>query len=145
MKINEVSKPTRTNEVSKTKVSEVKKEDSVFMKELEGYHIKEDMKELLEKIDIQAERLSKSLNIKDVLEYKKLISEFLKQAVDTFVKFDRSSQFDARGRHRMYSIIKKVDEEMEGLTKEIIQKEKSNLNIVRKINDIKGMILDIYM
>ncbi|KNF09827.1 hypothetical protein CLPU_2c02790 [Gottschalkia purinilytica] len=119
-----------------------------FLKELEKLDemsTKEKLDVLLGKIDKQAEKLSKNMDIKDLLIYKKLISEFMKESVNSMVKFSKNSFLDRRGRHRVHGIIKKVDEELGNLTEDILSKEKDNIKVLKTLEDIRGLILDIYM
>ncbi|WIV12317.1 YaaR family protein [Proteiniborus sp. MB09-C3] len=150
MKINDVMNKT-TQAIDLPSTQDVKKKDlqrSKFTEELnrvDELTVKERLEKLLERIDKQADRLSKNITIKEVLAYKTLISEFLKESVDSMVKFKKDSFLDGRGRHRVYGIIKKVDEELEGLTKDVLSKEKDNIRILKRLDDIRGLILDIYM
>lgn len=112
---------------------------------LKGLSAKEKLSVLLERIDKQADRLSKNIDIKEVIVYKKLISEFLKESVDSMVKFSKTNFLDRRGRHRVYAIIKRVDTELEELTKDVLNNEKDNIKVVKRLDDIRGLILDIYM
>lgn len=150
MKINEISSKL-THGVDLSNSQELKKKGSYkasFSEELtkaDELTVKERLESLLKKIDKQASRISKNTTIKEVLAYKKLISEFLKESVDAMVKFKKNSFLDSKGRHRIYGIIKRVDEELEGLTKDVLAKEKDNIKILKRLDDIRGLILDIYL
>lgn len=150
MKINDVINKSAQS-IDLLNSHETKKKDihrSRFTEELkraDELTVKERLEKLLEKIDKQADRLSKNVTIKEVLAYKALISEYLKESVDSMVKFKKSSFLDSRGRHRVYGIIKRVDEELEGLTKEVLSKEKDNIKILKRLDDIRGLIMDVYM
>lgn len=150
MKINDVMNKS-THGIDLLNNQDVRRKEvykSRFVEELERADemtAKERLEKLLERIDKQAERLSNNVTIKEVLEYKKLISEFLKESVDSMVKYKKSSFLDSRGRHRVYGIIKRVNEELEGLTKDVLSKEKDNIKILKRLDDIRGLILDIYM
>jgi uncharacterized protein YaaR (DUF327 family) len=52
---------------------------------------------------------------------------------------------DRRGRHRIYTTVKKVNAKLEELTEEILKQEKDNLKIIGRIEDIRGLILDIIL
>ena len=52
---------------------------------------------------------------------------------------------DRRGRHRIYSTVKKINKNLEELTQEILKSEKDHLKILAKIEDIRGLILDIFL
>ncbi len=150
MKINDVmNKSTQTIDLSNTLETKTKgARKTKFTEELkraDELTVKERIENLLERIDKQADRLSKNVTIKEVLAYKTLISEFMKESVDAMVKFNKNSFLDSRGRHRVYGIIKRVDEELEGLTKDVLSKEKDNIKILKRLDDIRGLILDIYL
>jgi len=150
MKINDVMNKSAQG-IDLSNAQDMRKKEvhkSKFTEELERADemtTKERLEKLLERIDKQAERLSKNVTIKEVLEYKKLISEFLRESVDSMVKYKKSSFLDSRGRHRVYGIIKRVNEELEGLTKDVLAKEKDNIKILKRLDDIRGLILDIYL
>lgn len=126
----------------------IKKTNNKFIEEFDKMSelsVKERLDNILSRIDDQANRISKSMNIKEVIVYKKLIKEFLKESVDSMVKFSKKNVLDKRGRHRIYAIIKRVDKDLEDLTKDVLDKEKDNIKILKKLDDIRGLILDIYM
>ena len=108
-------------------------------------NVKERLNNLLSRIDAQWERIKKNIDIKEVMTYKKLISEFLKESVDSMTQFSKKNLLDKRGRHRIYAIIKRVDKELEELTKDVLEKEKDKIKILKRLDDIRGLILDIYM
>ncbi|MFA5523205.1 MAG: YaaR family protein [Tissierellales bacterium] len=150
MKINDVTNKT-SQAIDLLNQHETKRKDfqrSRFREELgraDELTAKERLGKLLEKIDKQSERLSKNVTIKEVLAYKSLISEYLKESVDSMVKFNKSNFLDSRGRHRVYGIIRTVDEELKELTKDVLSKEKDNIKILKRLDDIRGLIMDIYL
>ncbi|NTV89024.1 MAG: YaaR family protein, partial [Clostridiales bacterium] len=74
-----------------------------------------------------------------------LISEFLETAVGNSRKFMKKSLLDRRGRHRVYSIIKKINEEVDQLTQDVMKNESGNIDILRRVDDIRGLILDMIL
>lgn len=98
---------------------------------------------LIEQIALQAEKLSKKVDIRELKAYKRLVSAFLDEAVNNSHKFMKENKLDRRGRHRVYAIIKRINDSLEGLTQEVLKEEKDNLLILQKIDDIRGLILDI--
>lgn len=150
MKINEIlSNPAEKMDLSvKDRNMKSRKINNSFTKELDkmkGLNTKEKLNLLLDKIELQSEKITKNTDIKEVIVYKKLISEYLKESVDNMIKYERDEFLDRRGRHRVYAIIKKVNSELEKLTRDVLKKEKDNLGIVKRLDDIRGLILDIYM
>lgn len=99
---------------------------------------------LMEQITMQGERLYKRRDIKDMKRYRGLIKEFMNEVVTHSHSFSRENFLDRRGRHRVYGIIRLVDENLDQLAQELMKDEKDNLAILNKIGEIRGLLLDIF-
>ncbi|MCH5275825.1 MAG: YaaR family protein [Lachnospiraceae bacterium] len=99
---------------------------------------------LMEEITMQGERLYKRRDVKDMRRYRSLVKEFLNEVITRSHSFSRENFLDKRGRHRVYGIIRLVDENLDELAKELVKDEKDNLAILSKIGEIKGLLLDIF-
>lgn len=115
----------------------------VKLNELEQEHIRTELRALYDKIEVLSNKLSDKLFIEDLIQYKKLAKDFLRIAVNNSHVFYKESSLDRRGRHRIYSLVKKVDKELDELTKEFIDLEKNRLRILSRLNSIQGMLMDI--
>jgi len=71
--------------------------------------------------------------------------EFLDEAVRGSSRFSKESFLDRRGRHRVFATIKIVNEKLEELTREVLSSERDHLAILGKIEDIRGLILDLVL
>lgn len=100
---------------------------------------------LLDEINKQGEKLGAKVDIRDLKLYKQLISEFLHETVNNSHMFFKENMLDRRGRHRVWAVVKKVNEELEKLTQEVLKEEKDNLKILKCMEDIRGLLLDIVM
>ena len=67
----------------------------------------------------------------------------LNEVVNRSHKFSRENFLDRRGRHRVYGIVKLVDKNLDELAGELVKEEKNHLEIVGRIDDIRGLLLDI--
>lgn len=103
------------------------------------------LNKLMSEINRQGEQLAKNMDIKELKQYKKLIAEFMDEVVNSSLKYSKHNQFDRRGRHKVYAIVKKVNAKVEELSREFLKEEKDNIKILESIGTIKGMLLDIYM
>lgn len=137
--------PGTANSVGANKVNEkdAGEFDSKMSEKKSATDIKNKLKGLLERIDVQATRLSKRLSIEDLREYKKLIKEFLDVAVSNSYSFTKERLLDHRGRHRIFGLVKKVNEELESLTGELLKSEKNRIGILSKMDDIRGLLVDV--
>lgn len=100
---------------------------------------------LINKIIAQGSKLSEKIDIGELKTYKKLIAEFLGEAVGNANKFSKQSFLDRRGRHRVYALVRKINNELDLLTRDVLNGEKSKIGILQRLDDIRGLILDIIM
>lgn len=98
---------------------------------------------LMEDITQQGERLKKHRDVKDMRHYRELIKEFMNEIVNRSHKFSRENFLDRRGRHRVYGMIRLVDEKLDLLATELIKDEQDVLLILGNIDEIRGLLLDI--
>ena len=99
---------------------------------------------LMEEITMQGDKLSKRRDVKDMKRYRGLIKEFLNEVVTHSHSFSRENFLDRRGRHRVYGIIRLIDENLDQLAQELMKDEKDHLAILNKIGEIQGLLLDIF-
>lgn len=118
---------------------------SSHLKRQSADNLDEMLKKMAQDIIKQGERLSERIDIAELKVYKRMLSEFLDESVRGFAKFQKESFMDRRGRHRLYATVKRINENLEELTKELLKSEKDHLKIIGKIEDIRGLILDIIL
>ena len=99
---------------------------------------------LMEDITMQGDKLAKKRDIRDMKKYRGLIKDFLNEIVNRSHHFSRENFLDRRGRHRVYGIIRLVDQTLDELAQELVKDEKDNLAILAKIGEIRGLLLDIF-
>lgn len=98
---------------------------------------------MMEDITMQGKKLSKHMDVRDMKHYRKLIQEFMNEIVNRSHKFSRENFLDRRGRHRVYGMIKRVNVALDELAQELMKDEKDHLCILGKIDEIRGLLLDI--
>ena len=98
---------------------------------------------MLEEISSQGKKLVKHMDVKDMKHYRELIKEFMNEIVNRSHKFSRENFLDKKGRHRVYTMIKLVDKNLDELAMELIKDEKDHITILNKIDEIRGLLLDI--
>lgn len=113
------------------------------LKRFEGHSVDERIQILLGQIEEQGYKLGSKVDLRELKIYKRLISEFLDEALNNSQKFSKDSHLDRRGRFKVYATVKKINSEMDNLTKDVLSAEKDNIRILERIEDIRGLILDI--
>ena len=133
------------NQTTETKQAQVSDEDFKFtlMSKIEEDGLAERLDGMMKEIVQQGKKLTKRMDIRDMKHYRTLIKEFLNEVVNRSHKFSRENFLDRRGRHRVYGMIKRVDEALDELASELIQDEKDSIAILDKVDEIRGLLLDI--
>ncbi len=102
---------------------------------------KKDLKGLLDSIRKKGNKIVSTKEHKDVVEYKSLVKEYLKRVLDDTYELDRCSDtFNSR----YYLTVETVDKKLQELTNKVLGNEKDNLSIITTIDEIQGLIVDIY-
>ncbi len=114
-------------------------------KNIKSESVKEELEKIFDKITEQSDKIGDKVYLKDVLEYKKLVKEFLNVATSNSQQFSNESFLDRKGRFRNYSIVKTVDRELDNLTKDFIAGQIDHKRLLERMDSIRGMLLDIMM
>ncbi len=99
---------------------------------------------MMEEIVMQGDKLVKRMDITDMKKYRSLIKDFMNEIVNRSHKFSRENFLDRKGRHRVYGIIRLMDEKLDELATELLKDEKDKLAILARVDEIRGLILDIF-
>ena len=99
---------------------------------------------MMEDITQQGYKLGKRMDIRDMKLYRKLIQEFMNEITTHSHKFSRENFLDKKGRHRVYGIVKQVNQTLDELAAELLKDEKDHITILSKIDEIRGLLLDIF-
>lgn len=110
---------------------------------LEEQGLAERLAVMMGEITEHGKKLGKHMDVRDMKRYRALIKEFMNEIVSRSHEFSRENFLDRKGRHRVYGMVRLVDEKLDELAQELIKDEKDNIAILSKIDEIKGILLDI--
>ena len=103
------------------------------------------IQELKKKIDEQGSRLADRVDVKEFEKYRGFIREFIDEIVSNGYTFSREDAYASRGRHRYIATVRIVDEKLDELGKEVMKEQADKIEILGKIDDIRGLLLDLMM
>jgi uncharacterized protein YaaR (DUF327 family) len=143
VKINQI---TQAQEIQKTQNVQQSSDEFKFvlMSRISEEDLQARLTSLMEEITMQGERISKKKDIKDMRRYRSLIKDFMNEIISRSHSFSRENFLDRKGRHRVYGIIRLIDQNLDDLAQELVKEQKDNITILQKIGDIRGLILDIF-
>lgn len=142
MRVNQIQQTSQVTETTK-----VKEHDDSFkfqlISNIEEGQLQEKLSSLMKDIEEQGEKIAKHMDIRDMKRYRSSVKEFLNEVVSRSHEFSRENFLDKRGRHRVYGIVKLVDKNLDDLASELLKDEKDHIAILNRIDDIRGLLLDI--
>ena len=140
-----VNETTRAQSVDNT--SKVSSGDDSFkftlISNIEEKDLQQKLRTMMEDINEQGEKIARHMDIMDMRRYRELVKGFLNEVVSRSHEFSRENFLDRRGRHRVYGIVKLVDKNLDDLAGELVKDEKDHIAIVSRIDDIRGLLLDV--
>ena len=143
IKVNQINKPMQVEQPVQQQQG-----DGAFkftlVSHIEEQELQVRLTSLMEEITMQGDKLAKHRDIRDMKRYRGLVKDFLNEIINRYHSFSRENFLDRRGRHRVYGIVRLVDEKLDELAQELVKDEKDNLNILSKIGEIRGLLLDIF-
>lgn len=110
---------------------------------IEEQNLQERLNFMMQEIIQHGNKLAKHMDIRDMKTYRQLIKEFMNEIVNRSHKFSRENFLDKRGRHRVYGMVKLIDKTLDDLATELIKDEKDHIAILSRIDEIRGLLLDI--
>ena len=102
---------------------------------------KKDLKDLLESIKKKGTQIVSTKTHNDVVEYKKLVKEYLRKVMDDIYEVEKCSDVFYS---RYYLTVETIDEKLKELTDKILGGEKDNISILTTIDEIQGLMIDVY-
>ena len=143
IKVNQVQQPVQIEQPQ-----QVQEADGTFkftlVSRIEEQDLQNALIQMMEEITRQGDKLAKHRDIKDMRRYRALIKDFMNEIVNRSHAFSRENFLDRKGRHRVYGIIRLIDQNLDELAQELVKDENDNIDILGKIGEIKGLLLDIF-
>lgn len=99
---------------------------------------------LLGNLDEVGQRLAKTFSVYDLLAYKEMLRSFLKESLQQIYELREETGWSRTGRPKLYQRIELLDQEMEELTKIVLEKQKDPVKLLKKLDIIRGLLLDLY-
>lgn len=81
-------------------------------------------------------------NYSDVVNYKKVIKEYLKEIVDYTYSLNKNTSF---WESQYFTTVETINSKLEELTRSVLSEQKDNIDIASSIEGIQGLIIDIYI
>lgn len=105
---------------------------------------KDKLNKLLNQITQQGAKLSQSPTFAELKAYRELVRQFLSESVARMYVLQSQHGWDRHGRHKMYTVIKQIDDNLASLAEDVRIGQERQLAIMEKLDSIRGMLVDLY-
>lgn len=105
----------------------------------------EQLTRLLGDISSAGERVAKSRNLRELARYKMLIKRFLQESVKYGLEMKQSHTWNRYGEGRRLKVVETIDEKLVELAEDLLNEEKATIDLLDKIGEIKGLLINLYM
>ncbi|MFB9273815.1 YaaR family protein [Cohnella cellulosilytica] len=103
----------------------------------------EELQRKLEDIRMQGERLTRSMTIRELVLYRQMVKAFLEDTVRRGIALKETRGWDRRGRGKRYKLLEEVDAMLVGMGEELLQSEEGRIDLLQKVGEIRGLLINI--
>ena len=98
----------------------------------------------MQEIEAQGRLLADTQSIDHLRKYKKLVKDFMDDAVKNGLQLEERRGFSQRGSAKVYKLVKEVDQKLVELTNAVLDKEEKGISLLGMIGEIQGLLINIY-
>jgi uncharacterized protein YaaR (DUF327 family) len=138
--ISRVERAGLTRPAAKTEVPGEKLSFTEILAERRGTLNVEKLKKTLKDIEKQGKVLANTCTAEDLMKYKKMIKDFFDEVLKHSLKVEQRTGFR---RMKIYKTIEIVDQKLLDLSDAILKQQEKGLNILARIGQIQGLLVDI--
>jgi uncharacterized protein YaaR (DUF327 family) len=139
VEIKRVGKNTRID--TERKISSSRKDFSQSFNQARDRKSGEELKKMIDDIKKRGNRLVLTKTYADVAAYKRMIKDYLESILKYMYDLKKDVSF---WQTQYFLTVDTIDGKLEELTNMLLSEERENLNIASTIDEIQGLIVDIY-
>lgn len=146
MKVDKISFKNINNS-SKVKTSEETASSSfsqLFDQKNENKR-KDELLKMMDDIKEHSEKLIDSKNVEILVTYKKMIKNFISQAVDFAFEIQDKRGMSRIGRNKILKTIAMIDESLVEITQNFLSDERNKIEMLSKIGELQGLMMNLFV
>ena len=131
-------KKTQEKVVSRLSFTEI-------LENTEEEKMRQALNEILEEINKKGRELIDKRTVENLLAYKKMVRDFVEDAVDFGLKVNARRGYGLSGRTKILRTVSTIDQRLVELTDIIIKQEKKGVSLLKKVGQIEGLLVNIFV
>lgn len=100
---------------------------------------------LMKHVDVQGEKLAKQRTLENLLHYKNSIKRFIGETLHSGLKLSDKQSLNSHGGMKTHQLIEVIDEKLIEIHDEVINNEVEEIDLLRLIGEMKGLLINLYM
>jgi len=103
-----------------------------------------ELQTFLDRLGTQGKKLSETLSLRDLKDFRDMVKSFLRSTFGQSRKLQEEASWDSQGRPKVMARIAKIDKALEDLGKQLLDQQAKPLEVLTKIDEIRGLIVDLF-
>lgn len=116
-----------------------------FMSNQEEKSNDEQLAERMKQIQMQGDRLAKSMTVRNLRLYKQLIKKFLEDTVRRGVGMKEVRGLDRRGRGKIHKLLDEIDAHLLAMADDLLHTEQGQMQLLYRVGEIRGLLINMTM
>jgi uncharacterized protein len=117
---------------------------SLKLLETRSANLRGELDDLFISIDAQAKEIEKSLTFETLRVYRELVQKFVGIAVNELFDVEEKLSVSPTGKKKSLLLVKKINEELEKMAEEFLNKQGNLIGFLSRLDQIRGLLLDLY-
>jgi uncharacterized protein YaaR (DUF327 family) len=103
-----------------------------------------ELQDFMKRLEDKGKQLSESFSLLDLSDFKSMVKSFLRSTFGQSRRISEESFWDFRGRPKVLARITEIDNALEDLGRQVIDKQTDSLGILAQVDEIRGLIIDLF-
>ncbi|AOZ92837.1 YaaR family protein [Paenibacillus crassostreae] len=145
MKINPGYRPIKSEiPITDTNAKPIQQKSFSDVIQQQGHHAsQEELGRRVKEIQMQGDRLARSMTIRELKTYRMMIKRFLEDTVRRGVTMKETRGWDRRGRGKRYKLIDELDAALLAMADELLESEEGKIALLEQMGEIRGMLINL--
>jgi len=118
---------------------------AINLADVKKVYLKEELDGKLQAIQEQGRRLCRKMTLGDLKKFKQMVAEFLQFCLSKGLKLNQDRMYSGSGRTKLLYIVETVDKKLLALAEELFSQNRDSLRIMALVDEIRGLLLDLYV
>lgn len=103
-----------------------------------------ELQDFMTRLEKKGKELAESFSLRDLSDFKAMVKSFLRSTFGQSRQVSEESFWDFQGRPKVLARITKIDNALEELGQKVLDNQSKPLELLEQIDEIKGLIIDLF-